>query len=104
MGILKDGLYINCNKITKRERHDKTFIEDGVKEVVDTLFFYTMVNIFDSIAKENKISIWLDLECPYQESISDTDIYNLLKTKVISYNDAFGRKIEIDLTEETKDC
>lgn len=122
MGILKDGLYINCNKITKRQRAEKPVftveqkeiegvmqdvnvpVMDGDKQKTeDTLFFSTMVNIFDSVAKENRISIWVELACPYKESITDEDIYTLLKTKVISYKDAFGRKVEIDLTEGVTD-
>jgi len=90
MGLKVNENYINF-KIAQKKR--------VFKNEVDTLEIEVMVNIFKDIEKNASISRWVNVEMPYNPSISDSDIYNLLKNTSVSYSDVFGQEIILDLTK-----
>lgn len=90
MGLMVNKNYINF-KIAQKKR--------VLKDEVDTLEIEVMVNIFSDIEKTANISRWVTVEMPYNPTISDSEIYNLLKTISVSYSDVFGQEVILDLTK-----
>lgn len=121
MGLIIGSNYINF-KTVKKERGFKPLFEtitneEGVEVMTpildnngeqlkeDTLLINVMLNIYpDETNREYRQSVWVQVDMPYNPSISDSDIYNLLKTKSdVVIKDGFGRDIILDLTK-AEDC
>jgi len=115
MALSKDGYYINFKKVLKERKPKFSYdysINEGGFEIstpvldndgnhisIDTLFLTINVNVYENISKEYSQNVKVYIDIPYQESISDENIYNLLKQEIITIKDSFSRDIEIDLTD-----
>ena len=112
MGLLmKTGEYINFKSYTRnRVILQEMFInEEGIEDnkkdeqgniiINDTLIFIINLNIFSNITKEFCQVVQHYVKLPYKEQISDSDVYNLLKTTSVSYSDVFGQEVILDLTK-----
>lgn len=121
MGLRINNNYINF-KIVKKQRDFKPLFEkvldkegvevmtpildnNGEQMKVDSLFINAMLNVYpDETQREFRQSVWCQIDTQYSPSISDADIYNLLKTKSdVVIKDGFGRDIVLDLTK-SEDC
>jgi len=116
MGLLKDNLYMNFKqrqmKRIFRKRTEiiineegkevtKDILDDNGNVIMDDIFHVDLwVNIYPSVAeRDNCIVAHNSFDMPYSESISDSDIYNLLKNTSVSYSDVFGQEVILDLTK-----
>ena len=107
-----EGYYINFKEIKRRLRYNKErfeIVENKAVKVLDesnnpitddTLHFEVILNIYENDTKQNKQEIEVHFDIPYQEQISDSDIYIKLKTMIIKIKNGFGYTI-LNLTQSS---
>jgi hypothetical protein len=104
MGLkLNNGQYINFKKFERRRTNQQFFYTDVDGNEIfhskkDIMIIDVFLNIYNNENKEKSIVIKHGIALPYIETISDQEIYYLLKQNIIKLKDIYDEEQEIDLS------